>query len=258
MVQFNWKGTWLPNLPYNENVVVEYDNVNYISNQFVPPTDISPYVDTLHWDEMLVLFNTPTPTSSQVATPTVTPSITLTPTPTSTETPTLTPTVTQTPSETLLPTNTPTSTGTPTPTPTLTPTSVTGYPYTLVIYPYNEPSSGNTIFPRLSIPGTLSGITNPNTFNLDGVYWNSIDNTGVDRANYFSAISSNNVSVTYIQQEQIVIYTGVSNSFSIEPGPSGSTQVFHNPGINSNISLVQSASTDFIVGQTVYIGYSII
>ena len=28
MVQFNWKGTWLPNLPYNENVVVEYNNVN--------------------------------------------------------------------------------------------------------------------------------------------------------------------------------------------------------------------------------------
>ena len=39
MVQFNWKGTWLPNLPYNENVVVEYNSVNYISNQFVPPID---------------------------------------------------------------------------------------------------------------------------------------------------------------------------------------------------------------------------
>jgi hypothetical protein len=75
MVQFNWKGTWLPNLPYNENVVVEYDNVNYISIQFVPPRDITPYYDPTYWDEMLVIFNTPTPT------PSVTPEVTVTPTP---------------------------------------------------------------------------------------------------------------------------------------------------------------------------------
>jgi carbohydrate-binding DOMON domain-containing protein len=93
MVQFNWKGTWLPNLPYNENVVVEYNNVNYISNQFVPPRDITPYYDLTYWDEMLVIFNTPTPTNTSTptvtptttSTPTVTPTNTLTPTPTSTE-----------------------------------------------------------------------------------------------------------------------------------------------------------------------------
>ena len=79
MVQFNWKGTWLPNLPYNENVVVEYQNVNYISLSFVEPTDVSPYYDPLHWDEMVVIFNTPTPTPSITLSPTVTPTQTLAP-----------------------------------------------------------------------------------------------------------------------------------------------------------------------------------
>jgi len=98
MVQFNWKGTWLPNLPYNENVVVEYENVNYISNQFVPPRDITPYYDPTYWDEMLVIFNTPTPTPSVTpeSTPTPTPSVTPESTPASTTTTTSTTTTSTT------------------------------------------------------------------------------------------------------------------------------------------------------------------
>jgi hypothetical protein len=136
MVQFNWKGTWLPNLPYNENVVVEYENVNYISNQFVPPRDITPYYDPTYWDEMLVIFNTPTPTPSVTpeSTPTPTPSVTpeSTPTPTPSVTPESTPT--STPAST--PASTPGSTLTPTPTPTASPIAITGYGYNLVVLPY--------------------------------------------------------------------------------------------------------------------------
>ena len=178
MVQFNWKGTWLPNLPYNENVVVEYNNVNYISNQFVPPRDITPYYDPTYWDEMLVIFNTPTPTPSVTPEVTVTPTPSITPeaTPTSTPEPSVTPTPDATPPPTpsvtaeVTTTPTPTNTETPTttPTPTTSPIPITGYGYNLVVLPYAPPSSGNTLFPLFSInypPGEGTGTTNPNTFN---------------------------------------------------------------------------------------------
>ena len=53
MVQFNWKGTWIPNIPYNENVVVIWDNVCYMSKNFVPATDVNPYLDTDNWDVII-------------------------------------------------------------------------------------------------------------------------------------------------------------------------------------------------------------
>jgi len=40
MAQFNWKGTWIPNIPYNTNVVVIWDNVCYISKNFVPQQEV--------------------------------------------------------------------------------------------------------------------------------------------------------------------------------------------------------------------------
>ena len=231
MVQFNWKGTWVPNLPYNENVVVEYENVDYISLTFVAPTDVPPYYDPTHWDEMLVIFNTPTPTPSTTLVPTLTPTPTFTPTNTNTQTPT------------------------PTPTPTATQVPLSGYGYTLVQLPYSPPSAGNVIFPDFNNSPT-QGTLNPNTFDAGGIYWNSIDNTSVDRAAYFSAITSHNVKLFLQQSGQTVIYSGTSGSFGENIGPI-SPVFFHSPG-QGTLTLIQSATTNFVSGGTVYISYTII
>jgi hypothetical protein len=237
MVQFNWKGTWLPNLPYNENVVVEYNNVNYISNQFVPPRDITPYYDLTYWDEMLVIFNTPTPT------PSVTPESTPTPTPEST------------------PASTPESTLTPTPTPTASPMAITGYGYNLVVLPYEPPSSGNTIFPLFSInfpPGEGTGTTNPNTFDINGVYWNEIDNLGSDRFGYYSGMTGTSVMAYFTQNGNTSIYSGSSTSFTYDGAP-GFIAFNYNPNARpGELTLIQSASTNFVTGQTVFITYTTI
>ena len=232
MVQFNWKGTWLPNLPYNENVVVEYENVNYISNQFVPPRDITPYYDPTYWDEMLVIFNTPTPT------PSVTPEVTVTPTPS------------VTPEST--PASTPGSTLTPTPTPTASPMAITGYGYNLVVTPYNPPTSGNTIFPLFSEVGDTSGTTNPNTFDINGVFWNEIDINGNNRTNYYSGMTGTSVMAYFTQNNNTAIYSGSPTAFIFQ----GNGFDF-NPDIRAGqLILIQSASTNFVTGQTVFISYT--
>jgi hypothetical protein len=234
MVQFNWKGTWLPNLPYNENVVVEYNNVNYISNQFVPPRDITPYYDPTYWDEMLVIFNTPTPT------PSVTPNVTVTPTPS------------VTPEST--PSSTPASTLTPTPTPTTSPIPITGYGYNLVVEPYNSPTSGNTIFPNFSVSGS-TGITNPNTFDINGVFWNEIDRLGNNRFNYYSGMTGTSVIAYFTQNGNTAIYSGSPTAFIYQGAP-GSVGFNYNPGPRpGQLTLIQSASTNFVTGQTVFISY---
>jgi hypothetical protein len=234
MVQFNWKGTWLPNLPYNENVVVEYENVNYISNQFVPPRDITPYYDPTYWDEMLVIFNTPTPT------PSVTPEVTVTPTPS------------VTPEST--PASTPGSTLTPTPTPTASPMAITGYGYNLVVTPYNPPTSGNTIFPLFSEVGDTSGTTNPNTFDINGVFWNEIDINGNNRTNYYSGMTGTSVMAYFTQNNNTAIYSGSPTAFIFQ----GNGFDF-NPDIRAGqLTLIQSASTNFVTGQTVFISYTAI
>jgi hypothetical protein len=237
MVQFNWKGTWLPSLPYNENVVVEYNNVNYISNQFVPPRDITPYYDPTYWDEMLVIFNTPTPT------PSVTPNVTVTPTPS------------VTPEST--PSSTPASTLTPTPTPTTSPIPITGYGYNLVVEPYNSPTSGNTIFPNFSVSGS-TGITNPNTFDINGVFWNEIDRLGNNRFNYYSGMTGTSVIAYFTQNGNTAIYSGSPTAFIYQGAP-GSVGFNYNPGPRpGQLTLIQSASTNFVTGQTVFISYTTI
>jgi len=238
MVQFNWKGTWLPNLPYNENVVVEYNSVNYISNQFVPPIDTPPYYDPFHWDEMLVIFNTPTPT------PSVTPEVTVTPTSTPSVTPESTPN----------PTPTNTETPTTTPTPTTSPIPVTGYGYNLVVFPYNVPSSGNTIFPNFSVPGSTIGITNPNTFNINGVYWSVVDNSSVNRLSYYSGMTGVSVTAYFTQNGNTAIYSGSPTAFVYDPSSGGNINFNPNPR-PGQLTLIQSASTNFVTGQTVFISY---
>ena len=247
MVQFNWKGTWLPNLPYNENVVVEYQNVNYISTSFVPPTTISPYSDTLHWDEMLVIFNTPTPTPTITDTPT--------PTPTVTETPTSTPSVTETPTSTPTPSVTETPTTTPTPTPS--PIPITGYNFNLIVLPYMPPASGDVIFPRFSVPGADSGTTNPNTFDINGVYWSSTDNTSVDRTSYYNGMVGVSVMAYFTQNNNTAIYSGSPTAFVFNAVGNANFNYDTNARPNQLV-LIQSASTEFVTGQSVNISYTII
>jgi hypothetical protein len=150
---------------------------------------------------------------------------------------------------------------TPTPTatsvtPTPTPTTVTGYGYNLVVLPYNPPTSGNTIFPSFTLSGN-TGLTDPNTFNVNGVYWNSIDNLGNDRINYFSGMTGVSVTTYFTQNGDASIYSGSSTAFVFD-GPPGQEAFNYNPNQRpGQLTLIQSATTDFITGQTVYISYTV-
>jgi|LauGreDrversion4_2_1035121.scaffolds.fasta_scaffold140697_4 hypothetical protein len=53
MPEFNWKGEWLPNLPYLANIVVIYNNKNYISLNFVNASNIPPDIDTTNWELLI-------------------------------------------------------------------------------------------------------------------------------------------------------------------------------------------------------------
>ena len=181
-------------------------------------------------------FNLPTPT----------------PTATSQSTPTPTPTVTTTQT----PTNTSSQTPTQTPTPSTSPLPITGYGYNLVVLPYNPPSSGNTIFPSFFIGGS-SGLTNPNTFDVNGVYWNRVDNLGFDRSSYYNGMTGVSVTAYFTQNGNTVIYSGSTTAFSVEGAP-GQESFNYNPSSRPNqLVLIQSANTDFVTGQTVYISYTV-
>jgi len=172
-------------------------------------------------------------------------------------TPTPTPTNTQTPTNTITPTNTQTPSVTPTltPTPSTSPIPVTGYGYNLVVLPYNPPTSGNTIFPTFATPGLNSGTTNPNTFTTNGVYWNAIDNSSVDRTSYYSGMTGTSVTAYFTQNGDTAIYSGSSTAFTFE-GPPGLQSFNYDPQQRpSQLALIQSASTNFVTGQTVYISY---
>ena len=160
--------------------------------------------------------------------------------PSATPTPTYTPSPTSTPS--ITPTQTPTNTSTSTPTPT--PTAFTGYGYNLITTPYNPPSTGNTIFTEFSNMGASSGITNPNTFDINGVYWSYMDINGVDRTSYFSALTATTSYITFYQAGQSVIYSGISGAidYNLIINPSFS----YNPSVKpGQLTLVQSAATNF-------------
>jgi hypothetical protein len=176
----------------------------------------------------------------------------ITPTPTETETPT--------------PTTTPTNTETPTntPTPSTTPIPVTGYGFNLVVLPYEFPTTGNTIINSTN-PAT-SGSTNPNELETSGrgIYWNSIDTDGIDRTNYFSQFTGQSVTITMTQTGSTAIYSGDSQSLKYWT-TTGDTGFVFGTGINvppgtgttGTTVLIQSASTNWVTGQTVYISVEI-
>ena len=215
--------------------------------------------------------NTPTETPSVTPTNTETPTETPTPepttTPTNTETPTPTPEPTTTPTNTETPTNTPTETPTNTPTPSVTPIPVTGYGFNLVATPYNPPTiSGTSIINNVA--PINSGDTNPNVFangapNPQGFYFNPIDNTGVDRTNYFSGFTGQSITITFNQTGSTSIYSGDTNSLQTWSS-SGVTGFVFGEGITSgpsgltgNAILIQSATTQWTIGVPVYVSVEI-
>jgi hypothetical protein len=158
-----------------------------------------------------------------------------------------------TPTPTGTPTQTPTTTPTNTPTPSTSPIPVTGYGYNLVVLPYAPPTSGNTIFPRFTVTGETSGVTTPNTFNVNGVFWNAIDNSSVNRTSYYSGMTGTSVTAYFTQNGDTAIYSGSSTAFTFEGSPGTFN---YNPNTRpGQLTLIQSASTDFVTGQTVYISY---
>jgi len=207
----------------------------------------------------------PTPTSTLGLTPTPTPSVTSTVTPTITETPTNTPTVTPTVTPTI--TTTPTQTPTNTPTPSVTPEPVTGYSFNLIVLPYNYPATGNTIINSTS--PTQTGSTNPNVLNSNqrGIFFNSIDSDGIDRKSYFSQFTGQSITITMTQTGSTAIYSGDTQAFKYWSGNTGASPfvpgdgfVFGTnitvPGLTAgtgNAVIIQSAPTNWVTGQTVYI-----
>lgn len=208
--------------------------------------------------------NTPTPTESETPTPTPTVSETPTntPTPTVTETPTNTPTSTVTETPTQTPSETPTNT----PTPSVTPTIPVGFGYDLVALPYNFPSSGNSI---LNGPGgATSGSTDGNALETSGrgFYFNSFDNTGTDRTNYFSGFTGQSITITLTQGSSEVIYSGDTNSLKFWSAntPSSETGFVFGTGIGvppsgspSGTAVLIQSGTTWQIGLPVFVSISI-
>jgi hypothetical protein len=221
-----FKGTKnMPN-PLSESSFVELTN-NSFNQSFTNGNDASTWLTTNgYWNSWVSV--TPTPTSTLAVTPTPTPSVT------NTQTPSVTPTLT--------------------PTPSTSPIPVTGYGYNLVVLPYNPPTSGNTIFPTFATPGLNSGTTNPNTFDVNGVYWNIIDTSSVDRTSYYSGMTGVSVTAYFTQNGNTAIYSGSPTAFIYDIA--GGAGFNYNPGARpGQLVLIQSASTNFVTGQTVYISY---
>jgi hypothetical protein len=159
----------------------------------------------------------------------------------------------------------PTPTQTPTNTPS--PTPVTGYSFNLIQLPYNFPSTGNTIMNDTSPSQT--GTTNPNelTISSRGIYFNTIDSDGVDRTDYFSAFTGQSITITLSQTGSTAIYSGDTNAFKYWTGSTGNPPYTLGDGFvfgtgiglppdnipSGNAVLIQSASTNWVSGQTVYI-----
>jgi hypothetical protein len=134
---------------------------------------------------------------------------------------------------------------------------VSGGCFNLITQPYFFPEPGNIIFPQFSLP-VSEGILNPNTFDINGVDFNYIDNEGNDLFDYFSPLLSNNYLIYFNQNGNTATYQGDSTSFVVDFGG------FYNGGsgggevMTSELVLVQPSPVDFIEGEPVCISYEII
>jgi len=246
--------------PLSESTFVELTN-NSFNQNFTNGNDASTWLtNNGYWNSWVSI--TPTPTATLAVTPTPTSTIPVTPTPTTTSTPTPSVTNTQTPTLTPTKTSTPTVTPTLTPTPSTTPSPVTGYSFNLVVLPYNYPSSGNTIMVDQAVSGT--GTTNPNVFATtnNAIYFNAIDTNGIDRTSYFASFTGQSITLTISQTGSTAIYSGDTNAFQSwnSGGDSGFSFGYGiaQPGYSAGTTvLIQSATTNWVTGQTVYISASV-
>jgi hypothetical protein len=127
-------------------------------------------------------------------------------------------------------------------------------PYNFITSPSGLPTSGNTIIDN--------GITDPNLLNSpnSGVYFNSFDSDDVDRLDYFSEFTGNTIFFTMTQSGTTVIYSGDSNSLKYWENGSDNGFVFGTVSgatPSGNIGLIQSASTNFVSGELIYIGIEV-
>ena len=199
---------------------------------------------------------TPTPSVTPTNTETPTPTPSITPSPTETTLPP-TPTTTETPTPTVTNTQTPSVTPTFTPTPSTSPIPVTGYGYNLVALPYNLPTSGNSIMNAQS-GQTGTTLINELTITNRGFYFSSIDSIGVDRTSYFSQFTGQSVTITFTQNGDSAIYSGDTSAFKSTTFTGGTGFVFGTeinipPITGGTVVLIQSASTTWVTGTTVYV-----
>jgi hypothetical protein len=127
--------------------------------------------------------------------------------------------------------------------------------FNLITLPYFYPEDGNIIFPEFSNPGASQGILNPNTFDIDGVDFNFIDNEGNNLYDYYIQLLTNNYLIYFSQNGNTAIYQGDPFSFVEEFGG------LINGGIThpyTPLILIQPSPVDFIEGGPVCIWYEII
>jgi hypothetical protein len=105
-----------------------------------------------------------------------------------------------------------------------------------------------------------SGTTNPNVMTTSGnaIYFNTFDVDGIDRASYFSSFIGQSITITMSQTGSTAIYSGSSTAFQSWVN-SGSTGYVFGTGIaqsgftSGTTVLIQSATTNWVTGQTVTI-----
>ena len=110
--------------------------------------------------------------------------------------------------------------------------------------------------------GIQTGTTNPNLFagpTPNGIYWSNVDIDGINRDSYFSQFTGQSVTFTISQNGSTAIYSGDSNSFQSWSFTGGTGYVFGygiqqagypSPG---DTVLIQSATTQWVIGDPVYI-----
>jgi len=178
------------------------------------------------------------------------------------ETPTPTPTAEVTPTPT--PTEEVTPTPTITPTPTQTSGLTSGYFFNLIALPYDFPSNGNAIMNAQSPAQTGTTLINELSTTGRGFYFSSIDYDSVDTTPYFSGFTGQSITMTFTQNSDSAIYSGDSLSFKYWTTTGGTGFVFgtaiptpQTTGATGNAVLIQSATTTWVTGDTVYVSASL-
>ena len=191
------------------------------------------------WNSFIPVTPTPTPTNTQTPTPTPTPTNTQTPTGTAAVTPTPSVTNTQTPTGTAAVTPTTTTTGTPTPTPT--PGGAWGF--------YLADNGTITRAPNFNgdalFAVSAKSVYNPNyTGGTLNIYFNNNNKAGTSYLSQFQTLNNSGGTITINQGSSTAIYSGTSSDYA-------NLGTFLNLTVNRSAQMIQSASTQFVSGNTI-------